>query len=502
MQSLTYAGGGLSYTQSFAYDALNRLTTSRENSGSNWSQTNGYDRYGNRWIDLGGGNQSLYFTSSNRITGGSYDNAGNLLSDGTHSYQFDAENKIRKIDNNLAYVYDGDGQRVRKLLGENVRLVYGPSGHVIAEFDGSTGALKKEYIYGENGLIATIEPSAVNSNGTRYVTSDYLGSPRVVTSSAASVVSRHDYMPFGEELGTGLGGRTVGAGFGVTDGLRQKFTQHERDTESGLDYFQARYYSSSQGRFISIDPQNAGAERDNPQSWNAYSYALNNPLKYSDPSGLATICRINGQPADCATVLNNLQNGNFDTTIIRVGGQTYVVRKSDYYKIVQTQTADGTLVSTITFNQTAFLRAAANIAGLFQRILEQRRQQALGAGFGGGGTFSGGGSGGCVCDGVGTMRRLQYVGADYHRQQATATKNPAPRNGQAALDNSLPVTETSTRRVGIDYDAEEFVVFDETSPGEFHGHVRSWEELRDEMKNVLIKSGMVTRRGKIIPGGQ
>ena len=48
-----YSGGGLSYTQTFNYDSLNRLTTANENSGSSWSQTNGYDRYGNRWIDFG-----------------------------------------------------------------------------------------------------------------------------------------------------------------------------------------------------------------------------------------------------------------------------------------------------------------------------------------------------------------------------------------------------------------------------------------------------------------
>ena len=91
-----------------ASDSLNRLTTSNEN-GANWSQTNGYDRYGNRWIDLGGGNQSLYFnTSNNRISGWSYDAAGNLLNDGSHSYTYDAENKIAKVDTVSAYIYDGE----------------------------------------------------------------------------------------------------------------------------------------------------------------------------------------------------------------------------------------------------------------------------------------------------------------------------------------------------------------------------------------------------------
>lgn len=284
VQSVAYTGGGLSYTQTFAYDALNRLTTAQENSGSNWSQTNGYDRYGNRWIDLGGGNQSLYFTASNnRITGSSYDNAGNLLNDGVHSYTYDAENKISKVDGVSAYVYDGNGQRVRKLVGENVRFVYGLSGQLIAEYSGSTGALTKEYIYGPTGLLATIEPTALNSNGTRYVTPDHLGSPRVITNSSAGVVSRHDYKPFGEEIGSAVGGRTAGMGFGIAEGLRKKFTSHDRDSETGLDYMQARYFNAIYGRFISADSV-AGSVL-NPQTMNLYAYVANNPLRYIDPTG-------------------------------------------------------------------------------------------------------------------------------------------------------------------------------------------------------------------------
>ncbi|HEV2835744.1 MAG TPA: RHS repeat-associated core domain-containing protein [Pyrinomonadaceae bacterium] len=286
--SISCSGGGLSYTQAFGYDALNRLTTSQEtNGGTSWSQTNGYDRYGNRWIDLGGGSQSLYFTAgSNRITGASYDSAGNLLNDGSHAYTFNGDNMIRTVDNLLAYVYNGEGQRVRKLVGENLRLIYGIAGELIAEFDGTSGALKKEYVYGASGLVATIEPTAVNSNGTRYSTPDYLGSPRVVTNSSAAVISRHDYMPFGEELGAGVGGRTVGMGFGVSDGMRQKFTSYERDLESGLDFAGARFYSSTHGRFTSVDPLMASAVTANPQTLNRYSYVTNSPLTLTDPSGM------------------------------------------------------------------------------------------------------------------------------------------------------------------------------------------------------------------------
>jgi RHS repeat-associated protein len=290
VQTHTYSGGGLIYTQNYGYDSLNRLTTANEN-GTNWSQTNGYDRYGNRWIDLGGGNQSLFFnTASNRISGSSYDGAGNLLNDGVHSYAYDAENKIAKVDNVVAYTYDGEGQRVRKLVGENLRLIYGIKDELICEFSGATGALLKEYIYGANGLLATVEPTAVNANGTRYVTPDQLGSPRVLTNSGAGVVSRHDYLPFGEEVGAGVGGRTTGMGFpGASDNVRQRFSGKERDVETGLDYFGARYNSSTQGRFTSPDPVFASAKPGAPQSWNRYAYVQNNPLAYVDPDGMITV---------------------------------------------------------------------------------------------------------------------------------------------------------------------------------------------------------------------
>jgi len=67
--------------------------------------------------------------------------------------------------------------------------------------------------------------------------------------------------------------------------VRSRYTGKERDTESGNDYFGARYYASSMGRFMSPDPENFGANIMNPQSWNMYSYAMNNPLINVDPDG-------------------------------------------------------------------------------------------------------------------------------------------------------------------------------------------------------------------------
>src|SRR5207237_2082070 len=75
------------------------------------------------------------------------------------------------------------------------------------------------------------------------------------------------------------------AGYGANT-IRQKFTGQERDGESMLDFFQARYYSGALGRFLSADPGNAGANPADPQSWNGYAYVGNNPLTFTDPSGL------------------------------------------------------------------------------------------------------------------------------------------------------------------------------------------------------------------------
>jgi YD repeat-containing protein len=171
-------------------------------------------------------------TSTNRITtrGYSYDSSGNLTNDTVHTYGFNAEGRIKTVDGNTAYVYDGEGKRVKKLVSENTRFIYGIGGELLAEYDGSSGNLKKEYVAGRGSMI-TIEPTGVNSNGTQYATTDHLGSPRVITNSSGSVVSRHDYMPFGTELGAGVGGRTTGIGFsGSGDRNRKKFTGYERDS--------------------------------------------------------------------------------------------------------------------------------------------------------------------------------------------------------------------------------------------------------------------------------
>jgi len=101
------------------------------------------------------------------------------------------------------------------------------------------------------------------------------------SSGSLANVSRHDYLPFGEELYAG--GRTSNNGYTNSDGSRQKFTGYESDSESQLNFAQARYQSAVQGRFSGVDRI---IEPYHPQNLNGYSYVGNNPLNFVDPSGL------------------------------------------------------------------------------------------------------------------------------------------------------------------------------------------------------------------------
>jgi len=141
----------------------------------------------------------------------------------------------------------------------------------------------------ENG--STLSGVVISGSGgasVHWLVSDQLGTPRMVFDQTGSLagVKRHDYLPFGEELFAGTGARTPQQGYSGGDGVRQQFTSKERDIESGLDYFGARYFGSTQGRFTSADPLMASASVNDPQSFNRYSYVRNRPLSSIDPNGM------------------------------------------------------------------------------------------------------------------------------------------------------------------------------------------------------------------------
>jgi len=304
-QIITVGTSGTVINQSYTYDQVNRLQIATESvSGTQqWSQSYGYDVFGNRWVTGYVPNTTLtpivssqISATNNRLVMGfsHYDGSGNLDTDAAGStFSYDGEN--RQVTANVngqpaTYSYDGDGHRVMKAVGPagsavTTVFVYDAMGKLIAEYQSDP------------------VPPAPNGGGTSYLTTDHLGSTRVVTKANQSVQARYDYLPFGEELGSGISSRTIAMGYSAADSTKQKFTGKERDTESGLDYFLARYYSSAQGRFTSPDEFTGGphdlfafsdqasanptfyADSSNPQSLNKYQYAYNNPLRYADRDG-------------------------------------------------------------------------------------------------------------------------------------------------------------------------------------------------------------------------
>lgn len=94
--------------------------------------------------------------------------------------------------------------------------------------------------------------------------------------------------------------------------------------------------------------------------------------------------------------------------------------------------------------------------------------------------------------------KLIYQDAGYHHKNSRGAKSPAPTNGQATLDKCLRIKETSPWRIGVDSQANELVIFSHTKDQLFHGHVRSWTELKQGQQSVLRKNGLVDKNGKIL----
>jgi RHS repeat-associated protein len=275
------ATGNLPFNRSYTYDNLNRLSTMTETASSqtckNLSQS--YDAWGNRVGQTTTSNcyqlQTNGADANNRLIGPpyAYDAAGNMTNDGTHSYTYDPENRVLQIDNGSTaeYLYDANGHRVTSYIGGNYTyFIYGADDNVVSE-RANNNVWAQTYIRFGGTLKAFYR-----GVGTLYLHKDHLGSTRLYSDiNGAPYGTALDYDPFGHVI----------AGSSTIDTFQ--FTDKELDPESGLNHFQFRKYSSALGRWMSPDPGGlAVVNPQNPQSWNRYSYVLNNPLEYIDLSGL------------------------------------------------------------------------------------------------------------------------------------------------------------------------------------------------------------------------
>ena len=294
----------------YAYDSLNRLQSVSEyqwGTQAVFTQAYTFDRWGNRQINQAASSTNVnrqqfsINTANNRLgvpTGQSgqmlNDAAGNLTTD-TYSRvdptrTYDGENRLITNTDTLnqvsRYTYDAAGKRVRRSINnQETWQVYGLGGELVAEYavNASPSSVQKEYGYRGGELLVT----ATSAADIEWLVGDHLGTPRMIVDKTGTLagVKRHDYLPFGEEIFAGIGGRTTGQGY-VGDNVRQKYTKYERDVETGLDFAEARYFSSTQGRFTSIDPFVGSMRAGDPQSFNRYSYVSNNPVNRVDPTGM------------------------------------------------------------------------------------------------------------------------------------------------------------------------------------------------------------------------
>jgi len=304
-------------TQSFTYDQLNRIQSAQTQATTGdycWGQTFSYDPWGNLLTigavtGYGACTQQLLSvtaTTQNRISGFSYDAAGNMTSyPGYGSYTYDAENRMLTAGG-VTYTYHGDGKRVMKSNGTLYWHGGGPD--TLLETD-LAGTPLDEYVFFNGQRVARRTASGT----VYYFFSDHLGSSRIVTDSAGTVVEDSDFYPFG--------GERV-----VTDTLNNnyKFTGQERDPESGLDYFIARHYAFTLARFLQPDPVKItpGRKRD-PQQLNLYGYVRNNPLNLIDPDG--EILQISGGLEEAKKQLCSLIGGDCSRIIYDSNTNTLIV---------------------------------------------------------------------------------------------------------------------------------------------------------------------------------
>ena len=242
-----------------------------------------------------------------------YDAAGNVIFDGSHHYLYDAENRLIQVDPHsgycssqgntstaaACYVYDALGRRVAKIPASGVwtQYAYDLSGNVISEYGEGCGPTcwARGYVYFNGQRIAEYANST-----TYFAHNDHLGSPRLFTDvTAAYTTDCYDFLPFGERNLPTTPCRSSSPPSPPQANTSHLFTGKERDAESGLDNFGKRYFGSSLGRFMSLDPLLNSGQPWDPQTWNRYSYTLNNPLRYTDPLGLYVWGNCTGDAAKC-----------------------------------------------------------------------------------------------------------------------------------------------------------------------------------------------------------
>jgi RHS repeat-associated protein len=262
--------GSVSRSITYTYDNLYRLTGASYNDGTSF--TYAYDATGNRLTEVTTGGLSIAYVydNANRLTSVdgmplTWDNNGNLLSDGSSTNTYDKANRLKTVvqgSTAYAFTYSGLGDRLRQTVGGT------PTTYVLDLDAGLTQVLADGtnfYLYGIDRI------GEKQAGGWRYHVPDGLGSVRQLVDASGVVSLARGYRPFGDPLTTvGSGATTYG------------FAGEQRDA-TGLVFLRARFYAPAQGRFLTRDVWEGDPQ--SPMSYNAWGYAGNNPILSTDPTG-------------------------------------------------------------------------------------------------------------------------------------------------------------------------------------------------------------------------
>ncbi|XXY14092.1 RHS repeat-associated core domain-containing protein [Sorangium sp. So ce216] len=191
---------------------------------------------------------------------------------------FDLPERITQGASTITFGYDGDQQRIRKTTPEKETLYFGDLYERVTA--AAPGTVEHRYnVHSPERLVAIVTRGGPD-DGTRYVHVDHLGSVDALTDEDGDVIERRSYDPFGQRRNPVWGERAPASFASETT---QGFTGHESDDELGLVNMKGRIYDPRIGRFLTTDP--IVSIPSFGQSWNPYSYVLNNPLAYVDPGG-------------------------------------------------------------------------------------------------------------------------------------------------------------------------------------------------------------------------
>ncbi|MEW1996774.1 RHS repeat-associated core domain-containing protein [Streptomyces coelicoflavus] len=291
-RSATSLSGPAPYWTSYTYNTAGQRTTETQQTSTATTKTTYCYTNKEQPHTLTGTTTKTDCTSPEHTY--TYDTTGNttkrpgVADNTTQNLAWSEEGKLTRLteDNQSTdYLYGADGTLLIRATENGERVLYAGSTELHLRTDGTTWAQR---YYAADGVTAALRSNQTGTNKVTFLVSDHHGTSSLAIDRLDQRYTKRYTTPFGEDRGKPLYGPWPDD---------KGFLGKTRDAITGLTHIGAREYDPVIGQFISADPL---LETDKPQTLNGYSYAAQNPLTFSDPSGMGLACGQGDQPA-CPT---------------------------------------------------------------------------------------------------------------------------------------------------------------------------------------------------------